>query len=80
MNTLPRQMTLEVYSYPLSPTFYHLQNKRYNDKEIRKKKYSKKSQDCLLCTHPAMHIRLVSVRQVLLNFKECSLKVREYLP
>ena len=42
-------------------------------KEEGKKKYSKISQRlCLLYVHHARHIRLVSVRLVLLNFKEWS--------
>ena len=76
MNTLPRQMTLEVYSYLLSPTFYHLHSgKKYNNKEKWKEKRTKKFQDCLLYVHQAIHIRLMSVRQVLHNFKKCLLDV-----
>ena len=44
MNTLPREMTLEVYSYPLSPSFYHLHNQTHNNTERRKNKRSKKFQ------------------------------------
>ena len=44
-------------------------------KKKKKKKRSKKSQSSLFYVHQAMRIKLVSIRQVLLNFKESLLEL-----
>ena len=66
MNTLPREMTAVINSKSDILPFAQPNNNKMIIIIIIKKNLK----DCLWYVHHTRHIRLVSVKQVLLNFKE----------